>query len=188
MGLDARQVGVGSGLTLLLLALVIISGCSEIEPPANSGNTGEELAVQETRVRKWVEYRGGRMIWEFRGEVVRYYENPERVEADSVVVDFYNEDEQYESTLIADYGKIDRKTSDMEAIGNVVMTNVDGTKIETESVFYKDEDELIYTDDFVTIYRGNEKLTGYGLETDTGLNETKIKKNVTAVTIEGRDG
>ncbi len=180
-------MGTGSRLTLFLLALVLFISCSDIEPPAGSGSGGEEIAVQETRVRKWVEYRGGRMIWEFKGELVRYYEDPDRVEADGVIVDFYNEEEVYESTLIADFGKIDRESSDMEAIGGVVMTNVDGTKIETESVYYQDDGERIHTDDFVTIYRGNEKLTGYGLETDTGLNETRIMRDVTAVTIENAD-
>lgn len=184
MGLDARPLGTGRCLIALLAALLALAaGCSDFDEPSSGSTGSDDVAVQETRVKKWVEYRHGLMIWEFRGKTVRYYKNPERVEADSVVVDFYNEDEEYESTLIADYGKIDRRTSDMEAIGDVVMTNVDGTRIETESVYYQDAEERIHTDDFVTIYRGNEKLTGYGLETDTGLNETRIMRDVTAVTL-----
>ncbi len=165
----------------LFVLLAALWGCSDPEPPA-AARTGD-MAVQETKVRKWVEYRGGRMLWEFRGETVRYYEDPERVEADGVIVDFYDDEENYSSTLVADFGKIDRKTSNMEASGSVVMTNVDGTRIETETIFYEDEGERIYTDDFVTIYRGNEKLCGYGLETDTGLNETRIRRNVVAETV-----
>ncbi len=183
MGIGRRLIA----LSLVSLAAMAI-GCSEIEQPTGGSGPDDSIAVQETHVRKWVEYRGGLMIWEFRGDLVRYYENPERVEADGVIVDFYDDVEVYEATLVADFGKIDRKTSDMEAIGSVVLTNVDGTRIETESVFYKDETGIIYTDEFVTIYRENEKLTGYGLETDTGLNETRIKRDVVAVTVEDGDG
>ncbi|NNE08287.1 MAG: LPS export ABC transporter periplasmic protein LptC, partial [Gemmatimonadetes bacterium] len=123
------------------------------------------------------------VVWEFRGELLRYYENPERVEADGLIIDFY-ENEKYSTTLTADHGTMERGSSDMHATGNVVIENVEGTRVETESIQYQDEQERIFTDDFVTILRGNKKITGYGLETDPELNETLIKRDVVAKTID----
>ena len=187
MGLDARPLGARRGL-IALVAAAAFCGCADVEQPSQRPASDAPIAVQETRVRKWVEYRDGKKAWEFSGDVVRYYENPERVEADGVIIDFYDANEEYSSTLVADFGKIDRKSSNMEVTGSVVMTNVEGTRIETESLFYEDGPDKIHTDEFVTIIRGNKKITGYGLETDPGLNETLIKRDVTAVTIEAEDG
>lgn len=143
--------------------------------------------VQETRVKKWVEYRLGKMAWEFRGEVVRYFEEPERVEADRVVVDFYDEEEVYHSTLLADFGSIDRKSSDMEVWDSVVITNRNGTCVETERACWDNKNEKIYTDAFVTITKGRQVITGYGLETDPGLENAKILREVVVHTSEESD-
>jgi len=167
-----------------LAAAFLLTGCA-----GEGGGVDDEVAtaplpIQETKVRKWVEYSGGKVAWEFRGDVIRYYEEPERVEADGVVVDFYNEDEEYYSTLVADSGSVDRETSDMKAIGNVVITNRDGVRLETDWIQWFQEEEKIRTDAFVTIRREKRILTGYGLEADPGLEETEIKRDVVVFTVE----
>ncbi len=188
MGLDARSMESGGGL-ILAVAILAGAGCADLKEPAVSSSAGGGSSpIQETQVRKWVEYRGGRIAWEFRGDRLRYYENPERVEADQVIIDFYDDDEEYSSTLLADHGEIDQKSSDMRAWGSVVLTNVEGTRLETESIEFRDKEEKIFTDDFVSITKGKQKITGYGLETDPHLNETLIKRDVVAVTDEAIDG
>ncbi len=184
MGVDARSLGLGRRLGFVLAAAFLLTGCA-----GEGGGVDDEVAtaplpIQETKVRKWVEYSGGKVAWEFRGDVIRYYEEPERVEADGVVVDFYNEDEEYYSTLVADSGSVDRETSDMKAIGNVVITNRDGVRLETDWIQWFQEEEKIRTDAFVTIRREKRILTGYGLEADPGLEETEIKRDVVVFTVE----
>jgi len=168
-----------------VLLLALRCGGGDEERDRETGTA--PLPSQETKVRKWVEYRLGRMAWTFRGDTVRYYEEPERVEADGVIVDFYNEEEEYVSTLTADWGTIDRNSSDMEARGSVVIENREGVRLETDWVRWENEKERIYTDAFVTIYRENQIITGTGMETDPGLERTEIKKDVTARTVEEGD-
>ncbi len=165
------------------MTILCAAACTKVEEPPAPAASDQHAAVQETRVKKWVEYRDGKVVWEFRGDLLRYYENPERVEADGLIVDFY-ENEKYSTTLTADHGTMHRGSSDMQATGNVIIENVKGTRVETESIQYQDEQERIFTDDFVTILRGNKKITGYGLETDPKLNETLIKRDVVAKTID----
>lgn len=175
-------------LTFFAIALAVASGCGPSGVDQESPGEGVPLPVQETKVRKWVEYEGGKLSWEFRGDVVRYFEEPERVEADEVVVDFYDENEEYASTLTAEAGSIDRKTSDMEARGNVVVLARNGTRLETDWVRWDNEKESIYTDAFVTIIRGKRRITGWGLRTDPSLEKTEIERDVVAFTVEGPDG
>ena len=190
MGLDARPLGTRRRLIAPLAAgiLALAAACGpsgvEREPSGESG----ELPVQETKVRKWVEYRGGKMSWEFRGDVVRYFQDPERVEADGVVIDFYDDQEEYASTLTAVSGSIDRGSSDMVARGDVVVDARNGTRLETEMIRWDNEKEMITTDEFVTIIRGKRRITGWGLRADPALEDTEILRDVVAFTIEGDGG
>ncbi|MBN1826369.1 MAG: LPS export ABC transporter periplasmic protein LptC [Candidatus Eisenbacteria bacterium] len=182
-------MGNGKRLIAIVLALLLSTlrcGGGEEETVGETGTA--PLPSQETKVRKWVEYRLGRMAWTFRGDTIRYYEEPERVEADGVIVDFYDEEERYASTLTADWGTIDRRTSDMESRGSVVIVNKDGVRLETDWVRWENKKERIYTDAFVTIFRGNQRITGYGMETDPGLEHTEIRRDVIARTVEEEDG
>lgn len=183
MGARPRLTGLLAILTVLLAAACGPSGVDREGPGEEAG-----LPVQETKVRKWVEYRGGKMAWEFRGDVVRYYKDPERVEADGVIVDFYDDEEEYASTLTAESGSIDRGTSDMVARGGVVVDARNGTRLETERVRWDNENETITTDEFVTIIRGKRRITGWGLRADPALEKTEILRDVVAFTVEGDGG
>lgn len=177
----------GFRLRLIAWASVVLLAASCAEKGVDQPGATEEgtLPTQETRVRKWVEYRGGKRSWEFKGEIVRYYEEPERVESDGVAVDFYDEEEKFLSTLTAERGSIDRKTSDMEARGSVVLTNREGARLETDWIRYENENDRIYTDAFVTLSEGRKRITGYGLRTDPGLENAEILRDVVAFTVEG---
>ncbi|MFH1278678.1 MAG: LPS export ABC transporter periplasmic protein LptC [Candidatus Eisenbacteria bacterium] len=175
-------------VSLAAALFVLPLACKPSGVERDSPGEGGDLPVQETKVRKWVEYRGGKMVWEFRGDVVRYFQDPERVEADGVVIDFYDDGEEYASTLTAASGSIDRGTSDMTARGNVVVDARNGTRLESEMIRWDDEKEIITTDEFVTIIRGKRRITGWGLRADPALEDTEILRDVVAFTVEGDGG
>jgi LPS export ABC transporter protein LptC len=181
-------MGTRKSLSGLLLVLFLCGACGEKGVERAAVREERTLPAQETKVRKWVEYRGGRKSWEFRGGDVRFFEEPERVESDGVVVDFYDGEEKYLSTLTATSGTIDRKTSDMEVKGNVVLENREGTRLETDWMRWDNEDELVYTDAFVTLIREKRRITGYGLRADPGLKNAEILRDVVAFTVEGPGG
>ena len=183
--MERRRGLIRTARNAALFAALFAAGCGEKGTDHSVGDEGDALPVQETKVRKWVEYDGGKMTWEFRGDVLRYFEKPERVESDGVVVDFYDEEENYSSTLTAVYGEIDRSTSDMLARGDVVLRNRDGVRLETDWVRWSNDEDRITTDAFVTIVRGKRRITGYGLRADPGLEETEILRDVVAFTVEG---
>ncbi|MGB3092854.1 MAG: LPS export ABC transporter periplasmic protein LptC, partial [Candidatus Zixiibacteriota bacterium] len=66
----------------------------------------------------------------------------------------------------------------VEALGNVVVTTQQGVKLTTESLRWDPQTARIVTDDFVTITKGQDVITGYGLEADQELKHFVIKKKV----------
>lgn len=75
----------------------------------------------------------------------------------------------------------------LEAIGNVVVTNSENQKIQTEFLVWeadeKDTEKKIWSDKFVTITTKNEILMGDGFEARQDFSKYKIKKLKGTVTI-----
>ncbi|MFH1681244.1 MAG: LPS export ABC transporter periplasmic protein LptC [Candidatus Eisenbacteria bacterium] len=181
-------MGSGRGLRALLAGTLLLgAACGERGLDRPEGGNPDPLPTQETRVRSWVEYRENKKSWVFRGDVVRLFEEPKRVESEGVVVDFYDGEEKYLSTLTAERGTIDRKTTDMEARGNVIVTNRDGARLETDWIRWNNKEEIIHTEAFVTLVEGRKRITGYGLRTDPGLENAVIERDVVAFTLEKPD-
>ena len=81
------------------------------------------------------------------------------------------------SVLTADSAKIDDNTKDMLAMGNVlVISDSTHTRLETNLLMWKNEDEKLYSTEFVEITTPYEKLKGWGFESDLNLINYKIFK------------
>jgi LPS export ABC transporter protein LptC len=62
----------------------------------------------------------------------------------------------------------------MYAIDNVVAENDSGTVLKTNELMWRNSDQKIITDKFVTITSPKEVIQGYGLESDQQLKNYKI--------------
>jgi LPS export ABC transporter protein LptC len=81
------------------------------------------------------------------------------------------------SVLTADSARIDDKTRDMLARGNVVVvSDSTGTRLETELLEWNNETRKLYSTEFVTITTPSERLQGYGFESDQTLTNYTIKR------------
>lgn len=74
----------------------------------------------------------------------------------------YDKDRKIISELSANYGKDFEKEHKWLAVGNVVMVNIKGDTLRTEELNYLDKEDLIYTDKFVSIKKGDQFITGSG--------------------------
>lgn len=85
------------------------------------------------------------------------------------------------STLTADSARIDDKTKDMLAKGDVVViSDSSNTKLETSLLMWDNKTEKLYSTEFVRITSPNEILEGYGFESDQNLTNYKVM-NVSGV-------
>lgn len=113
-------------------------------------------------------------------EYVAVYEKLDLKKAKKVHVDFFDEMGNRTSELTADSAAIQEKRQNFEASGNVVVITPEGVKLTTQSLRWNPESSKIVTDDFVTITKGEDIITGIGMEADEELKHFVIKKEVKA--------
>jgi LPS export ABC transporter protein LptC len=105
-----------------------------------------------------------------------------------VHVEFYNRDGSVNVTLTADSARIDDRSGDMNAYGNVhVVSTAKQTTVDTERLFYDAANRRLHSDAWVSIVddiRGR-KLKGTGFESDESLENYTIYK-VSGTTTQGQ--
>ena len=89
----------------------------------------------------------------------------------------YDKDKKIVSELSANYGKEFESEQRWQAIGNVVLVNNKGDTLRTEELNYKEKEDLIYTDKFVSVKKrdsnGDHTLIGKGgFKSDTQMTKT----------------
>ena len=90
-------------------------------------------------------------------------------------LEFYNNDEEIESTLIGDRGYYVHASGKWIITGNVVLNNIDkGDRIETDTLNWFPREHLIKTRDSVRITTGTQLLWGKGLEANEDFSEYEI--------------
>jgi hypothetical protein len=102
-----------SGYFILLLSLF---ACSKQEKPAVLGKSETDLPDQESWGNTFevtVENKPRAVIWS--GYYAKYGKKREVFFADSIHIDFYNEEGIHQSELFADSGKVFENTNDIHA-------------------------------------------------------------------------
>jgi LPS export ABC transporter protein LptC len=107
-----------------------------------------------------------------------YNERMETLLDSGLVLDFFSKiTNKRISNLIADSAKIDDKTKDMIAKGNViVVADSSQTKLETSLLLWNNKTQKLYSTEFVKITSPGQNLQGYGFESDLNLDHYKIFK------------
>jgi lipopolysaccharide export system protein LptC len=72
--------------------------------------------------------------------------------------------------------EVDQQTEFTTARGNVVVVNQDGDQLESEVLHWNPNEQLIHTEEFVRFTRGDQILTGYGMDTDPDLTNVNIHR------------
>lgn len=107
-----------------------------------------------------------------------YQERMETLLDSGLKVYFFSEgDKQPVSYLVAEKARIDDRTKDMFAEGNVVViSEKSGRKLETQLLSWDNKTQKFYSTEFVKITTSEEIIQGYGFESDANLNNYKIHK------------
>ena len=147
------------------VALCAAAGCAREDAPSTVSSG--EAPTQILRDFKTTESDSGRVRYVMRAQIARVYAN-NVTRAEVVHVEFYNAGKQV-SVLTAREGVLEGGR--MTAIGDVVVTSTDGTRLQTESLFWDQTLQKIRSEEFVRITRQGdaEVLTGRGLTSDPDL-------------------
>ena len=82
------------------------------------------------------------------------------------------------SQMSGNRGKYFDKDKKWEAHGNVVLVNIDGDTLRSEELKYQETEDLIYSDQFVSIKKGDQYITGAGgFKSDSQMTKWTFYKN-----------
>lgn len=91
-----------------------------------------------------------------------------------------NKSKKPESSISCNYATYFKNTGLWELKDSVVAYNLDGDKFETELLFWDRDKEKVYTEEFVTITRGDEVMQGYGMDAKQDFTKYQIR-NISSV-------
>jgi len=157
-------------VAVLAMVLLILSCAEKVRPPVENALGEEGIPDQESWNSTVVFSDSGLVRAELQAVHIRMYRNRRETLLDSgIVVDFYDRNQEHTSRLTARRGRVDDETRNLEAFENVVFVSDDGTVVETEYIFWSNEEKMVRGNQFVTITSPTERLQGYGFEADQHL-------------------
>lgn len=166
-------------LPALLAFMFIAAGCQSerVKPSVDSSLGLKKLPDQESWNSKIFFTDSGKtkaILW--TGHLRVFYENKETLLDSNISVDFYNELQVKTTNLISKRGRVDDATQNIWAMDSVVVRSDSGVVINTEELMWRNKDQKITSDKFVTILSPTEKIQGYGFESDQALKNYTIYK------------
>ncbi|MGB9772249.1 MAG: LPS export ABC transporter periplasmic protein LptC [Candidatus Kapaibacteriota bacterium] len=112
-------------------------------------------------------------LWAKIGKV--FYSRGETWLYDSLRVEFYKRNGKRQSVLTADSARINDKTKDMYAYGNVVVVaDSPKTTLKTTFLEWRNRSQKLYSNEYIEITTPEEEIRGYGFESDLNLTNYKV--------------
>lgn len=160
-----------------LFIILLISGCGEqkVKPKIDSSLNTKELPSQESWHSTVFFSDSGKTQAILHAGHLRVFEKSQETLLDSnIEVDFFNELGEQTTKLTAKRGKVNDATKDLYAIDSVVAVSDSGVTLKTQELMWKNRQQKIVSDKFVTIISPKEKIQGYGFESDQSLRNYTI--------------
>jgi len=147
----------------------VISSLTNIDNlPSQTIVNLETIYTDSARIQLIVK---SKLVETYNQEEDPYLEFPKGLE-----VFFYDKNEIVESQLSAKYAIYHKADQLWEAKDSVVVINANGEILNTEQLFWDENEKLIYTSKFVSITTTNEIIYGEGMEANENFTNWKIMK------------
>ncbi len=183
MRMHAPRRGPSLALLAVLVSLLVLVACEkaaeEADGPAPPAPDAAAVPEQKFYDYTLIETEAGTKLWVLDSDEMLKYPDRRDVELVRVNMDFFQDGEYY-STLVSDSGTADLQTHDVFVWGNVVVTTHDGRRLRTSELRYTNEDGLIRNEVYNVFDRGEDVITGIGLEATPDLDYIEIKQDVAA--------
>lgn len=166
-------------LSLFIILQISFAGCIEnkVQPSINQSVKEKELPSQESWNSKVFFTDSGKTKAVLISGHLRMFSIARETLLDSNIrVNFFDPSEVQTTTLTSKNGRVDDITQNLYARDSVVVVNDSGVTITTEELMWRNKDRKIVSDKFVTILSPNEKIEGYGFESDQSLRNYVIYK------------
>lgn len=163
---------------VILSIAILLFGCEEkVKPAVEQLAVQGEIPAQESWNSNIVFSDSGMVRATVRADHIRVFEGQKVTLLDSnVTIDFYDREGLHSSDMIADRGRVNDATKDLEAFDNIVFKSDSGTVVTTDYLFWDSKQKKVRSDKFVTITSPTERLQGYGFEADQSLKNYTIRR------------
>jgi len=112
----------------------------------------------------------------YAGRMKQFNETGEVYIGDSMRVDFYNDEGRHTSFLKSDSGIVNEKKQNLIASGNVEFRSDTGYVMYTNTLFWLNDSNLVYTDGDIELFSERDTLYGTGFRSDVRLENWTIDK------------
>ncbi len=174
-----------SRLERLAVIGVILAVAASCDRAARQRTTPADALPDEV-IRGFVteETDSGRVQWRLSSPAATRYHGRNEFMMERPRIEFFDDRGGLRTVLEADSGRYDQLSRDLLAWGHVVVTASRGDVLETDSLHYVNARDVVETDAWVRLTRGNDVVTGYGLECDRDLTEVHIRRDMRARIVE----
>ncbi len=159
---------------IIILAIVLAVGIS-VSAESTDVKDSEAVAEQQFEDFNLQGYTdSGEKAWDVTGETADMLGSD--IKLTNIDANMYSEDT---TNLVAKSGMIDKVSGEIHLERDVVITTQSGAKLTTDSLDWKRNEDLVATEDFVTIMNKQMTATGYGIEAHPSLKLAQLNKDVT---------
>jgi LPS export ABC transporter protein LptC len=180
MGLDARTLeehgeGIMKKRWLVAAFLLAAAGC-EKPPEVPQGNQAEKpsLAFEGFRAEGT---RLGVKEWESTARTAQVFQTSKLARAQQVFVRYFQKGQEV-SQVQSDSAEINLDDHDILAMGHVILRSSKGAVLYTDRLRWQNQSQVISTDAWVKVIKGDNVLTGRGLTADRELEHVEVKEQV----------
>lgn len=165
-------------IAILLLVGLVAWGCGNSGEPEETSQT-TQLQIPDQILTNSETYltSGGRRTGVIKSDTLKVYQAKDTTLLYGLQVDFYDTVGAHILTLTSDSGLVTKHQTALEAMGNVVARSDNGRRLETDSLRWDASTGKVTTEGYVEAYRGDDKISGWGLETNQNLDNIIIKRD-----------
>lgn len=177
---------------LLLSCIIAVSGCAtDREDPVAPTEAEESAPASEAWDVTFVVREGALRRMEISAAYMARYESDDSTvvvltsdgRPEPVMVNVYDREGAEAALLTAHRIHYDERERVMVARGDVVVTGVDDTRLETEMLVWNETDREIRSSSYVRIATGDDAWQGYGLRADEDLKNFELTQARARLTV-----
>ncbi|MCA6078183.1 LPS export ABC transporter periplasmic protein LptC [Fulvivirga sedimenti] len=148
---------------MLLVSIACLTGCEE-EKKAPSEILEYEGPFQEAEDLVMLYSESAKVQIRLTTPKLWEYENGDREFPEGIFLEFFNDEGEIGSTLRADEAFFFKEENKWRGRGDVEIRSMENNQqLDTEELYWKPAEQIMYTDKFVTIIDGDEIMTGTGM-------------------------
>jgi len=174
---------VGVGLFIIIVAtLMVIRGRGVSPLPEEAGASRADFRIKEVHLQEAAE---GGVRWKLDADQAEVFEQEGKTVMQKVTITILQPDRTW--TITSEHGDLKNDSKNVRLQGNVVALSSDGVRLSTESLQWAAEPKKLWTNDPITIVRGETSIRGEALDVLVGEERAVVKGRVW-VSIPGRKG